>query len=60
MSTTENRKLCIIGAGGFGREVFCGFKNDLLAINFDLKNVVFLDDNPKFKNKTILNYPLCI
>ena len=44
MNTTE-KGLCIIGAGGFGREVFSGFLNDFIAMGISKSKIVFMDEN---------------
>lgn len=51
----HQRKLCIVGAGGFGREVLSSFKNsfELEGKSYE-KEVLFLDDNPALKNQTIM------
>ena len=39
------KKLCIIGAGGFGREIYYGFRHQLSNVGFDEQDVLFIDDD---------------
>ena len=55
----NQRKLCIVGAGGFGREVMSSFKESYLLLGKKIENeVVFLDDDPKLKGKKIIGIPV--
>lgn len=47
------RKLCIVGAGGFGREIYWGFKNDFNAVGLSAENIVFLDEDEALIGKKI-------
>jgi len=54
----ENQKtLCIVGAGGFGREVYAAFK-DVLPENELGHRALFLDDNSDLQNKTLMGLPV--
>lgn len=56
---TNYRKLCIVGAGGFGREVLSSFKNSYLLTGEKIENeVVFLDDDLALTNKKIMGVPV--
>ncbi|MEN2436718.1 acetyltransferase [Weeksellaceae bacterium A-14] len=72
MNTAE-KALCIIGAGGFGREVFSSFLNDFIRIGISKDNIVFMDENQNiekdklfgcqlisFKNFEIYHYKVII
>jgi len=49
------RKLCIVGAGGFGREVFSSFKYSLFHSYSNMDDrVYFMDDNPALKNNKVM------
>jgi len=59
MTEFKNKKLCIIGAGGFGREVLSSFKETFLLLGKQIeKEVVFMDDDPKFRNTEVLGIPV--
>lgn len=59
MSKNTQRKLCIVGAGGFGREVLSSFKDSYLLQGKQIeKEVIFLDDNPKFQNSKVMGIPV--
>lgn len=48
------KKLCIVGAGGFGREVLSSFKDSFVLAGKAIEdNVVFLDDNSNLKNRKV-------
>ncbi len=47
-----------MGAGGFGREVFCGFKNDFLATGVAVNEIVFMDENIELRGSQILGVPV--
>lgn len=51
----NQKKICIIGAGGFGREVLSSFKESYLLQDKKIENeVVFWDDDPKLINKKVM------
>ena len=55
----NKKKLCIVGAGGFGREVLSSFKDNIQLFNNKIEDsVIFLDDDPMFINKKILGVPV--
>ncbi len=55
----NQRKLCIVGAGGFGREILSSFKDSFLLQEKRIENeVVFLDDNPKLQNGKVMGIPV--
>ncbi len=55
MIKLHNNKLCIVGAGGFGREVLSSFKESFVLAGISIEdNVVFMDDNPALENKKVL------
>lgn len=57
--TGNPKKLCIVGAGGFGREVLSSFKDKFFKSDkWNDKEVVFLDDNPKLHNKKVMGIPV--
>lgn len=51
------KKICIVGAGGFGREVASSFKSFFRQIE---KEVVFMVDEDKFTNSEVLGVPVII
>lgn len=52
---TDSRKLCIVGAGGFGREVLSSFKDSFIAAGIQIeKEIVFMDDHEKYKGAKVL------
>lgn len=48
----NQKKICIVGAGGFGREVYSSFKE---IYN---REFTFMDDNPDLLGKTIMGVPV--
>lgn len=53
---SNQRKLCIVGAGGFGREVLSSLKETYLLQGKQIENeVVFMDDNPIYLDKKVMN-----
>ncbi len=56
--TMNQKKICIVGAGGFGREILCSFKEDFIAAGISLENIVFMDDSPDFLGSSVLNIPV--
>lgn len=51
----NNKKLCIVGAGGFGREVLSSFLEFFLAADINIeKAIYFLDDDPNLIGKKIM------
>lgn len=55
----NQRKLCIVGAGGFGREVLASLKDNYLLLGKKIENeVVFLDDDQNLKGKRIMGVPV--
>lgn len=54
----DNQKtLCIVGAGGFGREVYAAFK-DVLPENESGHRAVFFDEKPELQGKTLMGIPV--
>lgn len=55
----NNKKLCIVGAGGFGREVLSSFKESFESTGRSVaEEIVFMDDNPQLQDKKILGVPV--
>lgn len=57
MNTAE-KGLCIIGAGGFGREVFSSFLLDFIAMGISKNQIVFMDENPNIEKEKLFGCQL--
>lgn len=55
----KGKKLCIVGVGGFGREVFSSFIETFKTSGKNIvEEVFFMDDNPIYKGKKVMDLPV--